>query len=78
MPSRSPSRPAHELGIFGHFLWLCLAFLMLPSLVAPAQAAKRVAFVVGNAKYENEKPLTNPYKDDALSADVLARDLKFD
>lgn len=55
-------------------LSLCL-LLALP--LAPAHA-KRVALVIGNAAYQNEKPLRNPVNDARLLAGVLKTDLKFD
>jgi uncharacterized caspase-like protein len=42
-----------------------------PSAVAPAQAEKRVALVVGNSKYTNILPLPNPANDARLIADTL-------
>ena len=47
-------------------------------LVAPAHAAgQRVALLIGNAAYQNEKPLRNPSNDVDLIARVLKDDLRF-
>ena len=47
--------------------------------LVPARAAgRRIAFVIGNARYTNEVTLTNPHNDARLLADVLKRELRFD
>lgn len=43
-----------------------------------AMAGKRVALIVGNANYQNEKPLKNPVSDARLIAGVLKNDVGFD
>lgn len=40
-------------------------------------ADRRVAFVIGNATYASEAPLTNPHRDARLLAEVLRKDLGF-
>jgi len=62
------------------WLWLVAAaglFLALPGASAHAQG-KRVAVVIGNAKYSNEAPLANPANDARLIARTLKNDLAFD
>jgi len=55
---------------------LCaLAFVQLGAL--PAMAQKRVAFVIGNARYEKLDALRNPKRDAAVIADRL-KDLGFE
>lgn len=39
---------------------------------------RRVAFVVGNARYSSEAPLRNPHNDARLIAELLRRELRFD
>ena len=54
-----------------------MILLALLNLAVPAHA-KRVALVIGNAQYQNEKSLRNPVNDAKLIAEVLRNDLKFD
>lgn len=56
------------------------AGLLLTALlwVAPALAAQRLALLIGNAAYANERPLRNPANDVDLLARVLRQDLRFD
>jgi uncharacterized caspase-like protein len=56
---------------------LLLAFVTLVVFALPADAAKRVALVIGNAKYTNFSALANPDNDAASIAQAL-RDAKFD
>ena len=49
-----------------------------PSAAAQAAQGKRIAFIVGNAKYANESPLANPHNDARLLAATLKNDLRFD
>jgi Caspase domain len=56
---------------------LFLALLTLVIFVLPADAAKRVALVIGNAKYTHFSALANPDNDAASIAQAL-RDAKFD
>lgn len=52
---------------------------MLAGIGVGAQGgARRVAFVIANARYANEGQLQNPHNDARLIADVLRRDLRFD
>lgn len=44
----------------------------------PAWAGKKVALIIGNANYQNEKPLKNPVSDARLIAKVLKSDMAFD
>lgn len=64
--------PASIMKIFSLLPCVCL---LLVSNIAHAQ---RVALVIGNATYQNEKPLVNPTNDAELIADVLRKDLQFD
>jgi hypothetical protein len=54
-----------------------VALLAALLLAAPAEAAKRVALVIGNSTYQNVNPLPNPARDAAAIADLL-RQAKFD
>jgi uncharacterized caspase-like protein len=54
-------------------LRLAAALLGLLALVAPAQAEKRVALVVGNAAYVDATPLRNPANDASDMAQSLRR-----
>lgn len=54
----------------------CLIVLVLASM-AQAEPARRVAALVGNARYVNEKPLASPHADVALLARTLRQDLQF-
>lgn len=56
---------------------LLLAFLTLVVFAFPAEAAKRVALVIGNAKYTHFSALANP-DNDATSIAQALRDAKFD
>ena len=56
---------------------LLLAFLTLVVFALPADAAKRVALVIGNAKYTHFSALANPDNDASSIAQAL-RDAKFD
>ena len=61
----------------GLHLWLG-AWAVVALLNAPVQAAgQRVALLIGNAAYQNEKPLRNPSNDVDLIARVLKDDLRF-
>jgi formylglycine-generating enzyme required for sulfatase activity len=55
----------------------CGLFVLALLMALPAHAQKRVAFVVGNAAYQNEKTLTNPINDAKLIARTLKTDLGF-
>jgi formylglycine-generating enzyme required for sulfatase activity len=57
------------------FVWVVLAAAWLSP--AQAQAPRRVAVLIGNANYVNEKPLVNPHADAALLARTFRQDLKF-
>ena len=57
-------------------LFLVFGLIALAANV-PALAAKRIALVIGNAKYESQSPLNNPSNDADLIAGVLKRDLQF-
>jgi formylglycine-generating enzyme required for sulfatase activity len=50
----------------------------LPVLAQTTQNPRRVAFVIGNAAYQNEQRLVNPHADAALIARTLREQLKFD
>lgn len=56
------------------------AGLILTALLVagPAMAAPRLALLIGNASYANERPLRNPANDVDLLARVLRQDLRFD
>jgi hypothetical protein len=58
-----------------NLLTLVVLLLMFGS-VAHAQT-KRVAIVIGNAEYKNERPLRNPVNDAALIARTLRENLGF-
>ncbi|MFZ4535480.1 MAG: SUMF1/EgtB/PvdO family nonheme iron enzyme [Propionivibrio sp.] len=58
---------------------LSIVFCSLLILQAPlVHAAKRIAFVIGNANYASETPLKNPLRDVALLAGVMRQELGFD
>jgi parallel beta-helix repeat protein len=50
---------------------LVFAFLLSTALFTPAEAAKRVALVIGNSNYENVTDLTNPVNDANLMEQTL-------
>ncbi|MFN7695328.1 MAG: caspase family protein, partial [Burkholderiales bacterium] len=59
-------------------LALFLAYLAaLPLSAAAANAPRRIAVLIGNANYVNEKPLVNPHADATLLARTFRQDLKF-
>lgn len=58
------------------WIWLAVAAFVTLT-IDPAAADRRVAFVVGNAKYEKVTPLRNAQRDAAAMADRL-RDLGFE
>lgn len=62
------------------FFFAVLALWLAATALAPAhaQSGKRIAFVIGNAKYEGESTLANPYNDAALLAGVFKNELRFD
>ncbi|MES2298033.1 MAG: SUMF1/EgtB/PvdO family nonheme iron enzyme [Pseudomonadota bacterium] len=61
------------------FIYRLLYLFLVVCLGTSASAnAKHVALVIGNAQYQNEKPLRNPVSDAELIAEVLRKDLKFD
>ena len=64
----------------GRLFFALLALWLAASALAPAQAqsGKRIAFVIGNAKYEGESTLANPHNDAALLAGVFKNELRFD
>jgi uncharacterized caspase-like protein len=53
------------------FGFLCVAVLLQLALALPADAAKRVAFVIGNAAYSQAGTLTNPVNDATDMASAL-------
>ncbi len=55
---------------------LPLAMLAISSATVSADAAKRIALVIGNAKYENASPLKNP-KNDAVDISEKLTELGF-
>ena len=59
-------------------LLILLWFVLCSGAWAQSQTARRVAFVVGNAAYQNETRLTNPHNDASLLARTLRDDLRFD
>jgi formylglycine-generating enzyme required for sulfatase activity/uncharacterized caspase-like protein len=58
-------------------IWVGL-LVLIGTATANAQAARRVALLIGNAAYQHERPLKNPVNDAELLARVLQSDLKFD
>lgn len=69
--------------MFVYRVLILLSMLILVSVQAQAQGtqprvAKRVALLIGNADYKNERKLKNPRNDANLLADVLKRELAFD
>lgn len=59
-------------------LWLLLMVLLTTQALAQATSPRRVAFLIGNAAYQNESRLANPHNDVALLARTFRQDLKFD
>ena len=55
------------------FLPAIAALLLAVALAAPAQAAKRVALVIGNAEYRHASRLANPLNDAADIGAALGR-----
>lgn len=55
-----------------------LCFILLAFAGIKPALAKRIALVIGNGQYENQKTLPNPVKDAELIASVLKNDSKFD
>jgi parallel beta-helix repeat protein len=53
------------------------AILLFTVFLAPAWADKRVALVIGNSKYQNVTPLTNP-ANDAVLMEAALKDAGFD
>ena len=49
-------------------VWVVVVAAGLSPAQAQAQAPRRVAVLIGNANYVNEKPLVNPHADAALLA----------
>ena len=61
-----------------HWIVLLLLAILLPATVqAQSSSPRRIAIVIGNANYTNEKPLTNPHADAALLARTFRQDLRF-
>ncbi len=58
-------------------VWVVVVAAGLSPAQAQAQAPRRVAVLIGNANYVNEKPLVNPHADAALLARTFRQDLKF-
>lgn len=56
---------------------LVLALALGAALCTPAQAAQRVALLIGNASYRFEKPLESPADDADLLGRVLRESLCF-
>ncbi len=54
------------------FVLFLITFLLL-NLMTPAQAANRVALLIGNQQYQNDKPLKNPVRDVNLIANALQK-----
>ena len=74
--TRAGTRRAACAALTHVLLTLAGSWLALPAAAQPT--GKRVAFVVGNANYANEKPLANPHSDARLLAAVLRSGLRFD
>jgi hypothetical protein len=73
-----PTRRASRTGNAMVRIWSWVAVIAFGLAAAtPAAADRRVAFVVGNAKYEKVDPLRNAQRDAAAMADRL-RDLGFE
>lgn len=69
------NRAMHRLLMFR----LVVTSLLCVMWLAPMAAhAKRVALIIGNAQYQNEKPLKNPVNDAHALARTLKEDLQFD
>lgn len=70
--------PHQPISQSGRLCAIAAAFAVLIFIsIAPAQAERRVALVVGNAKYEKVDPLRNAQRDAGAVADRL-RDLGFE
>jgi uncharacterized caspase-like protein len=50
---------------------------MLSAVLTPAQAINRVALLIGNQQYQNDKPLKNPVHDVNLIASTLQKVQQF-
>ena len=50
---------------------LLILTVLLPFLPTSVQAANRVALLIGNQQYQNDKPLKNPVRDVGLIASAL-------
>lgn len=67
-------RPRFWLSVLLTLLWVAVlgAWAASTAMAQDRQApARRIAFVVGNANYQNETPLKNPHNDVALLARTL-------
>lgn len=80
--TRGPGRATAKtpLAPRGLFFFAVLALWLAATALAPAhaQSGKRIAFFIGNAKYEGETTLANPHNDAALLAGVFKNELRFD
>lgn len=67
-PAEAPRRPVRPVHVVN---WLAATIVAITLAPWPAEAAKRVALVVGNASYEAIPALPNPMRDAAATRDAL-------